>query len=166
MTKASSEEAQRTHSHVLPLLLQQRDQEIDRQHDVRHDLVLLHVDVTDGDSQTQDLSELKFDGRSDFVDFLGKIVTVRNGSGELSGYRCGVEEGMSNESETPQRPGTCVGGTDLASVSMLTFGQTGTQQPGNLLDQRLGSQESVVLLGELLDELLVLVEPDKWGRDE
>jgi len=30
--------------------------------------------------------------------------------------------------------------------------------PRNLLDQSLGSEESIVLLGELLDELLVLVE--------
>jgi hypothetical protein len=43
---------------------------------------------------------------------------------------------------------------------MLTLGETGTQQTRNLLDQGFGSQESIVLLGELLDELLVLVEPE------
>lgn len=41
----------------------------------------------------------------------------------------------------------------------LTLGETGSEQTRDLLDQSLGSQESVVLLGELLDELLVLVEP-------
>lgn len=36
--------------------------------------------------------------------------------------------------------------------------QSRTQQSGDLLDQRLGSQESVVLLGQLLDQLLLLVQ--------
>jgi hypothetical protein len=36
--------------------------------------------------------------------------------------------------------------------------ETGTEKTGNLLDESLGSDESIVLLGELLDELLVLVE--------
>lgn len=39
-----------------------------------------------------------------------------------------------------------------------TLGQTGSQQTGNLLDQRLRGEESVVFLGELLDQLLVLVQ--------
>lgn len=39
-----------------------------------------------------------------------------------------------------------------------TLGQTRTQETGNLLDQRVGSQESIVLASELLDELLVLVQ--------
>ena len=41
---------------------------------------------------------------------------------------------------------------------MLTLGQTRTQETRNLLDQGLGSDESVVLASELLDQLLVLVE--------
>ena len=40
----------------------------------------------------------------------------------------------------------------------LTLGQTGAQETRNLLDQSLGSDEGVVLAGELLDQLLVLVE--------
>jgi hypothetical protein len=53
------------------------------------------------------------------------------------------------------------GGRELAGL-----GQTGTEQTRDLLDQSLGSEERVVLLGELLDELLVLVEPggEKAGR--
>ena len=39
-----------------------------------------------------------------------------------------------------------------------TLGETGAEQTGDLLDEGLGGQEGVVLLGELLDELLVLVE--------
>ena len=39
-----------------------------------------------------------------------------------------------------------------------TLGQTGTKETRDLLDEGLGGEEGVVLLGELLDELLVLVE--------
>lgn len=45
------------------------------------------------------------------------------------------------------------GGRELSGL-----GQTRTQETGNLLDKSLGSDESVVLAGELLDELLVLVK--------
>jgi hypothetical protein len=38
------------------------------------------------------------------------------------------------------------------------LGETGTEETRDLLDQGLGSDESVVLAGQLLDELLVLVE--------
>jgi len=41
---------------------------------------------------------------------------------------------------------------------VLTLGQTRTQDPGNLLDQGVGSDEGIVLASKLLDELLVLVE--------
>jgi len=40
----------------------------------------------------------------------------------------------------------------------LTLGKTGTQKTRNLLDEGVGSDESIVLASELLDELLVLVE--------
>ena len=44
------------------------------------------------------------------------------------------------------------------SGELAGLGKTGAQQTRDLLDQSLRSKESVVLLGELLDELLVLVE--------
>jgi hypothetical protein len=40
----------------------------------------------------------------------------------------------------------------------LTLGETWTQQTWNLLDEGVGGDEGVVLAGELLDELLVLVQ--------
>ena len=40
-----------------------------------------------------------------------------------------------------------------------TLRETRTKQTRDLLDESLGRQESVVLLGELLDKLLVLVKP-------
>lgn len=45
------------------------------------------------------------------------------------------------------------GGGELASL-----GQTGTEKTGDLLDQGVGGDESRVLAGQLLDQLLVLVE--------
>lgn len=41
---------------------------------------------------------------------------------------------------------------------LLTLGKTGTQQTRDLLDEGVGRKEGVVLAGQLLDELLVLVE--------
>ena len=47
--------------------------------------------------------------------------------------------------------------------NVQTLGETGAEQTRDLLDERLGREEGVVLLGELLDELLVLVQPER-GR--
>ena len=44
------------------------------------------------------------------------------------------------------------------SRNVLTLGETGTKETRDLLDESLGREECVVLLGELLDKLLVLVE--------
>lgn len=43
---------------VLPVLLEEGDQEVDRQHGVGDDLVLGHVDVADSDAQAENLLEL------------------------------------------------------------------------------------------------------------
>lgn len=47
---------------VLPVLLQQRDQEVDGQHDVSQSLIISHVNVTDGNTQAQNLLQLELDG--------------------------------------------------------------------------------------------------------
>lgn len=46
------------------------------------------------------------------------------------------------------------GGGELAGL-----GETGTKETRNLLDEGFRGKESIVFLGELLDKLLVLVEP-------
>jgi len=108
---------------VLPVLLEEGDEEVDAQHDVGEDLVLGHLDVTDGDTQAENLLELELDGRLDFDDLVSEVFSVRDGGGELA-----------------------------------SLGETGAEETRDLLDECLGGQEGVVLLGELLDELLVLVE--------
>ena len=69
------------------LLLQKRDEEVDAEHGVLHNLILLHVDVPDRDAKTQHLLQLEFDGRSDLEDFSGEILRVGDGSGEFAGFR-------------------------------------------------------------------------------
>lgn len=41
-----------------------------------------------------------------------------------------------------------------------TLGETRTEKTGDLLNESFGGQESVVLFGQLLDELLVFVKPE------
>jgi hypothetical protein len=73
---------------ILPSLLQQGNQEIDGQHGVGDDLVLVHVDVTDGTSETEDLLQLELDGGPDLDELLGEVVRVGDRGGELSSCEC------------------------------------------------------------------------------
>ena len=108
---------------VLPLLLQERDEEVDGENDVALQLVSVEVDMTDRDREAKDLLHLELDGVENVVDLLSGILAVGNDRGELT-----------------------------SSV------KTGTHDSRKLLDEGIRSQESVVLLSELTDELLVLVE--------
>lgn len=110
-------------AHVLPVLLQQRDQEIDRQADVLGKLILLHGDVSNSDRQTQNLLHLELDCGLDLFDLAQHRLLVGQQTRELA-----------------------------------SLVQTGTQQTRNLLNQRLGGQESVIRFGQFLDQLLVLVQ--------
>ncbi|GMT29538.1 hypothetical protein PFISCL1PPCAC_20835, partial [Pristionchus fissidentatus] len=108
---------------VLPVLLEQRDEEVDSKGDVGDELLLAHLDVSDGDGEAENLLHLELDGGLDLVNLGSERFGVRDDGRELSGL---VE--------------------------------TRTEDTGDLLDERLGSEERIVTLGELLDELLVLVE--------
>ena len=75
------------------LLLQQRDEEVDGQHGVLHNLVFLHVDVADGDSETQDLFQLEFDGRLDLVSLSCEVLRVGDGCREFACFgKTGAEQ--------------------------------------------------------------------------
>jgi hypothetical protein len=110
-------------AHVLPSLLKKRDEVVDGQHDVTDQLVLSHANVANSDTHAENLLQLELDGGLDFVHLVGEVLSVGDGSGELS-----------------------------------SLGETGSEETGNLLDEGVGGDEGIVLLGELLDELLVLVE--------
>jgi len=108
---------------VLPILFEEGDEEVDAEHDVGEDLILVHVDVTDSDAQAQDLLELELDGGAHLGEFVGEVFVMGYRGGEFAG-----------------------------------FGETRPKETGDLLDESLRGKESIVLLGEFLDELLVLVE--------
>lgn len=48
---------------VLPVLLEQRNQKVDRQVQVGNQLIVAHLNVTDGNSQTENLFHLELDSR-------------------------------------------------------------------------------------------------------
>ena len=99
--------------------------------------------MTDGDTQAKNLLQLELDGRANLSDLVLEVLSVRDGGGELASY---------NDASTLRSEFLC-------RSCMHTLGETGTKQTGDLLDESLRGKESVVLLCELLDELLVLVEP-------
>lgn len=70
---------------VLPVLLEEGDEEVDAQHGVGNDFVVGHFDVADGDTQAEDLLELEFDGGLGFFDLGSQVVGVGDGGGELTG---------------------------------------------------------------------------------
>ena len=112
------------------------------QHDVAKNLVISHLDVTDGNTQAKNLLELELDGRANLGDLVLEVLSVRDGGGELASY---------NDASTLRSEFLC-------TSYMHTLGETGTKQTGDLLNEGLRGQERVVLLSQLLDELLVLVE--------
>lgn len=108
---------------VLPVLLEQGDQEVDGELDVEGDLSRSHGDVSHSQGHAHDLLHLELDGGLGDLDLLLEVLVL-------------IEDGR-----------------ELASL-----GEARTQDTRDLLNERGRGQEVVVLLGELLDELLVLVE--------
>ncbi|GMT00836.1 hypothetical protein PENTCL1PPCAC_23010, partial [Pristionchus entomophagus] len=110
-------------ANVLPVLLEQRNEEVDGERAVGNELILRHINVSNGDREAQNLLHLELDGSLDLVNLGVERVGMRDDGRELSGL---VE--------------------------------SRTENTRDLLDERLGSEEGIVALGELLDELLVLVQ--------
>jgi hypothetical protein len=71
----------------LPSLLQQRDEVVDSQHNVGNQLILGHLDVSDGNTHTQDLLQLELDGGLDFVDLAAEVFVVGDWGREFTGCR-------------------------------------------------------------------------------
>ncbi len=74
-------------AHILPAFLQQADQIIDGQHDVRDQLILRHAYVANSNTQAEHFLQLKFYCRLDFGDFGGEIFVVGNWGRELAGCK-------------------------------------------------------------------------------
>jgi len=107
---------------VLPILLEERYQEIDGQTDVGCQVVGSHGHVARGNGETEHLLKLELDGSLQLLHLADHIVRVSDHRRKLAG-----------------------------------FVQSGSQNTGNLLDERVRRHERVVFLGEFLDQLFVLV---------
>merc|ERR1712142_338986 len=73
-------------SNVLPVLLQQRHQEVYRQEDILSQFILGHLDMSDSNSQTKDLLHLELDGSLDVIDFVHHLVPMSYHGWELAGF--------------------------------------------------------------------------------
>jgi len=69
---------------VLPMLLQQRNQEIHGQVNILDQFLLRHANIANGNTQTQDLLHLELDGRLQVKCLLLQVVAVGDQGGELS----------------------------------------------------------------------------------
>lgn len=54
------------------------------QHDIGKNLILSHLDVSDSDTQAENLLELELDGRTDLSELVGEVFGVGHRGGELS----------------------------------------------------------------------------------
>ena len=72
---------------VLPVLLQERHEEVHGQVDVLDELLLRHPDIADRHGQAEDLLHLELDGGLQVGYLSLQVVAVGHQSGELSGLR-------------------------------------------------------------------------------
>ena len=73
--------------HVLPVLLQQRHEEVHGQVDVLDELLLTHLHVAHGDAETEDLLHLELDGGLEVQGLLLQVVVVSDEGRELAGLQ-------------------------------------------------------------------------------
>lgn len=136
--------------HVLPVLLQQGYEEVHGQMDVVNELVFVHFDVTDSHVQAQDLKRKKNGSKQPY-----KFHNPPNKTRKINSYllHLKLDGGLQVVDLLVHVVGVGQQGRELSSLV-----ESGTQEPGDLLNQRFRCQEGVVLLGQLFDELLLLVE--------
>ena len=72
---------------VLPVLLEEGNEEVDGQVDVREELRFRHLHVADGDAEAERLLQLELDRALDFVEFLEDVFVGAEEGGELAGLR-------------------------------------------------------------------------------
>merc|ERR1719318_459301 len=71
-------------THILPVLLQQRYQEIDSQEYILSKIILTHTNMTNSNRQAQHFLHLEFDGAFDVFKFVLKLFAVGHHSWELA----------------------------------------------------------------------------------
>ena len=73
--------------HVLPVLLQQRDEEVHGQVDVLDELLLSHLHVAHGDAEAEHLLHLELDSGLEVQGLLLQVVVVGDEGGELASLK-------------------------------------------------------------------------------
>ena len=68
---------------ILPVFLEKRDKEVHGKTDVLHQLLLRHLDVTDGNTQTENFLHLELDGSLHVIDLTLQVIWVGYHGGEL-----------------------------------------------------------------------------------
>jgi hypothetical protein len=80
-------------AHVLPALLEQRNEVVDGQHDVADELILGHANVANGNTHAENLLQLELDGGLDLVHLLLEVLGVGDRGRELASLgETGTEE--------------------------------------------------------------------------
>ena len=89
---------------VLPVLLEERNEEVERHSNVTVDVFSSHTNVTNGTSEVSNLLELELDGSLDFFNTLTEVISGGDGGRELTGTvktgentRDGLDENISGE---------------------------------------------------------------------
>ena len=140
---------------VLPMFLEERNQKVHSQSDVLNELILSHLDVTNGHTQAKNLLHLELDGGLQIVHLRVQIVHMSYHGRELSGLNIKDID------------------TFLLLINLCSQAahlvEARTQQSGDLLDEGVRAEEGIVALGQPLHLLLVLVELlqviSRHGRD-
>jgi len=142
--------------HVVPALLEEGDQEVDRHHDVLLQLLIGEALSTDGGVEAGDLLELPFDGGTVVINLVGDGLVVGNDLGE---HTNSVEDGAADDGDLledgvgSQQHGVLLGpGLDLLLVLVVLLEVI----KGNDFDVALG-------LGDLVLMLLVGNDADLEG---
>jgi hypothetical protein len=89
----------------LPSLLEERNEEVDGENEMGLEVTFSHVDVSDGDTEAENLLKLELDSGLDFVDLSRDIVSVRDGGREHTHLvqlgsnetRDGLDEGIGGQ---------------------------------------------------------------------
>ncbi len=86
---------------VLPVLLEERDEEVHGQVDVGEQLSFGHLDVADSNTKAESLLELKLHGALDFVELLEDVFVGAEEGGELAGLKnCEMARAKRREKES------------------------------------------------------------------
>jgi len=72
--------------YVLPVFLEEGYEEVDTQHDVTQNLIIVHLDVPNSNAEAEDLLELEFDGGADFGEFVAEVFGVSDWGWEFAGF--------------------------------------------------------------------------------